>query len=138
MLFRSPDWYSRFRNNWYDGRPKQSQIDENGLSLYILDAKKVPSWDIGLIETDLFMAADSGGFYWAWKKLADSSTGRTTGQRYILRLADMGFSQTHIDEVTYNINGGWNGRDIRRLTGPFAWAALNDVPPASGSERQLP
>jgi predicted chitinase len=133
-----PAWFARFRNNWYDGRPSAAQIQQQGRAHFVLDGKTVPSWDVEIVATDAFVAVDSGGFYWVWKALADSNTGRRTGQQSIVRLADAGFLQADVDEVTYNINGGWNGRDIRRLTGPYAWAVLNDTPLPAGFERQVP
>jgi predicted chitinase len=133
-----PAWHARYRNNWYDGRPSAAQLQQHGRAQYILDGKSVPSWDVESLISDAFMSVDSGGFYWVWKALADSNTGRRTGHQGIIRLADSGFSQTDIDEVTYNINGGWNGRDIRRLTSPYAWAVLNDEVLPIGFERQVP
>ena len=132
------NWFPRFQNNWYDGRPKPAQIQQHGRQPYILSGKRVPSWDVEIVATDPFTAVDSGGFYWVWKELADSRTGRRTGDRCIVRLADAGFQQASVDEVTYNINGGWNGREIRRLTGPYAWSILNDDPLPDGFERQIP
>ncbi|MBJ2159758.1 M23 family metallopeptidase [Variovorax sp. IB41] len=133
-----PNWHARYRNNWYDGRPSAAQIQRNGRSTYVLDGKPIPSWNVEAVSTDSSMASDSGGFFWVWKALANSSTGHLAGESCILRLADRGFAQADVDEITYNINGGWNGRDIRRITGPYAWAVLNDVPMPAGFERQVP
>jgi hypothetical protein len=137
-LANFPAWYPVHKHKWYDGRPSQAQITQNGLQQYTLDGKTVPSWDVVSVATDSFLAVDTGGFYWVWKKLADSNTGHRTGQRNITRLADAGVQQADVDEVTYNINGGWNGRVIRRLTGPYAWRVLNDEALPAGFERQIP
>ena len=85
-----------------------------------------PRYDPDLVGTNMYAAADSGGFYWVSKTFRGTSN--------INRAADIGLETNVVGFISWLVNGGGNGYNDRQEYARYLHNLLHDEPLRSGRE----